>query len=295
MATTTSTSLADSVAAELVAEDFVKTAYSAVIGAPKMRSDTLSGSLTKSYAMLTAVTSAALTEGTDGTTTTLADTQVSGTLAEIGQGIALTDLMKVGSSVTDLVRQITSLLAKGYAKKVDTDVLAELANLTDSVSGTGAAMTEDQFLQAMYETEANDYVGYTLGAFLYPKQAHNLSAAIGGVTENQSAIFARQEILSGISPAMANGFKYSLYGVDVFLSTNIATANAAADSNGGIVVIGEDSPIVRTVGLLDGSPWDGRLEIERDASLRATEAWFTGAMFAATIAPAAGCQLITDR
>jgi len=295
MAVTGTTALADSVAAELVDSKFVETAYAAIVAAGKIKRDRLNGSLVKSYAKLTAVTAAALTEGTDGTATALADTQVSGTLAEIGLGVTLTDLMKVGSSVQDLVAQIQNLLGKGYAKKVDEDICTKFTSLTDSVSSTGNPLTEDMFLQASYEIEANDFVGVEQGAILYPKQAHNLSAALGGTTENQSAILARREMLTRMGPAMANGFKYRVYDVDVFVTTAVQATNTNADSAGAIIVVGESSPFVRCVGVLDGGEWDGRLEIERDASLRATEAWITGAQFVAAHNPDAGCQLISDR
>ena len=295
MATTTTTALGDAVAAEIVSAKLVETAYAAIIAAPKLAHDTLSGSLTKSYVKLTSVTAAALTEGTDGTTTTLADTQVSGTLAEIGIGVALTDLLQVGSSVPELVKQVTRILGLGYAKKVEADIFAQVASLTDVVTATGAPLTEDMFLQASYEIESNDFIGVGQAALLYPKQAHNLSAAIGGTTENQSAVMQRMDILSRMGPALANGLKYSVYGVDVFISTNVVAINTNADSDGCIIVMGDQAPMVRTCGLLDGSMWDGRVELQRDASLRALEIWMTGAQFVVTHNPDAGCELVSVR
>src|SRR3990172_34431 len=283
MALTGTADLADSIAAELVDANFVRTAYAAIVAAPKVWHDELSGSLTKSYAMLGQVTASDLTETVDGAEGALTDSQVSATLSEIGIGVKLTDLMRVGSSIPTLVMKIQELLGRGYAKKVDEDVCAGFLSLTDSASSTGNPLTEDLFLQASYEVEANDWAGFPQMAILYPKQAHNLTAAVGGTTENQFAGFNRPEMLDRLGPAIANGYKYTVYGVAVFIKTAVRTKNSNVDSAGAILVVdGQEgavttSPIVRTVGMLDGARWDGRLEGQRDTSFRASEAWFTGA------------------
>jgi hypothetical protein len=292
---TTTSDLGDAVASEVVADETVATAYAAVVLDPLVKHDVVAGSLTKSYPRLVAVTAGDLVEGTDGSTTTITDTQVSATLAEIGIGCMLSDLLRVGSSIKDIVTKVTQLLGKGYAKKVESSLFALANSLTDSVGDTGTALSEDEALQSIYEVEANDGIGLMLAGLLYPKQAHNLFTAIGGVSENTSSIYGRPDILDRIGPALPNGFKCHVYGIDWFVSTNVATANTGTDSSGMVVAVGLDSPFVRTVGMLDGQPWDARYEVQRDASMRATEAWLTGAQAVAVIAPDRGCRLLSVR
>lgn len=295
MANTAATDIGDSVAAEVVDQKLVDTAYSAATADRLIAHDTLSGSLTKSYPRLGKLTAAALTDGTDGVATAVSDTQVSVTIAEVGIGVALTDLARVGSSVMDIARAIENLLAKAYANKVDVDVLALASSLTDAVSSTGNPLTEDMFLQAVMEIAANDAIGLGLACILYPKQWQNLTTAIGGVTENQSAVYSRPDFVEGFKPADVNGYVNTYSGIPIFVSTNVPTANAGADSRGSIFAIGEESPYVRCVGLLDGSEWDLRVERERDASLRAWEIWATGAYGVAVRAPDRGCGLVSVR
>lgn len=295
MAQTTATDLNDAVAAEIVADRVVATAYAAITLDRMIPHDTIQGSLTKSYPRLGKLTAAALTDGTDGVATAVSDTQVSAAVAEIGIGVALTDLARVGSSVANMQDTIANLLGKAYANKVDIDGLALSANLTDQVGSTGVALTEDVFFQAPYEVEANDGIGLMLAYILFPKQWNNMMTALAGVTENQSAIWGRADFLSEVRPADLMGYKTSVNGMPIFVSTNVPTANAGADSRGMCFAVGEDSPFLRLIGLLDGQEWDARYEVERDASLRANEVWVTGATGFCTRAPDRGAGIISVR
>lgn len=295
MATTTTTQLGDSVPAELVADRLIATAYAAVTADRLIPKDYISGGLVRSYPRLGKVTAAAMTEGTDGTTTTLSDTQVSATVAEVGIGYALTDLLKVGSGVSDIQGAATSLLGQGYADKVEVDVLALSASLTDTAGTTTVALTEDTFFQAGYEMEANDAIGVLRAYILYPKQWHQVRIAISGVTENQSTTWGRADFLDSVRAADIMGYKTSIDGDPIYISSNVPSANAGADSGGMVIAIGDMAPFIRLIGVLDGQIWDARLEYERDASLRATEGWVTGAYGVAVPAPDRGCRVLSAR
>lgn len=295
MAFTGTAALGDSVPAEVLADRMVATAYAAVTADRMIPKDYIQGGLVRSYPRLGKVTAAAMTEGTDGTTTTLSDTQVSATVAEIGIGIALTDLVRVGSGVLDIEGKAADLLGRGYADKVEVDVLALASSLTDSVGITNTSMNEDVFFQAGFETEANDCIGVLRAYMLYPKQWHQMRIALSGVTENQSTTWSRPDFLDSIRPADLMGYKTSIDGDPIYISSNVPSANTAVDSRGMVMAIGDMSPFIRLIGLLNGSVWDGRLEYQRDASLRADEAWVTGAYGVAAVAPDRGCSIISVR
>lgn len=291
---TTITSMGDSVPAELMAATILEAARAAIVATPMAALDFFGGSNVKSFPRFDKVTAGLLTEGTDGTFTTMTDTQVSCTLGEIGIGVRMTDKLEATSSLATIER-IANELGKGFADKVDADILAAAASLTDNVGTTTSALTEDQFFQAIYECDANDIGGRTLAAILYPKQAHHLTIAIAGTTENNSVVWGRPEILNQLAPSAPNGYKFTVAGVDVFQSTNVTTANTGEDSVGMLIVPGPDCPFTLGVGIWRGSPWFARMERQRDASFRGEEVWVTGLYGVAVTAAERGCRITTDR
>lgn len=295
MANTFATTLGDSVPAELVADRLIATAYAAVTADRLIPKDLISGGLVRSYPRLGKLTAAALTDGTDGVPTALSDTQVSATVAEVGIGYAITDLLKVGSGVSDIQGSGTGLLGQAYADKVEVDVLALSASLTDTAGVTNTVLNEDTFFQAQFEMEANDAIGCQCAYVLYPKQWHQVRIAISGVTENQSVTWGRADFLNEIRPADLMGYKTSIDGTPIYISSNVPSANAAVDSGGMIFAVGDMSPFIRLIGVLEGQVWDARLEYQRDASLRAMEGWVTGAYGVAVPAPDRGCRVLSVR
>jgi hypothetical protein len=221
--------------------------------------------------------------------------QVSVTLAEVGIGARISDVLEVASSVDEVTALLARELGEAFADKVEIDILAKSASLTDSVGSTGQALTEDVFLQGIMECEANDIRGRQIAFFGYPKQIHNLRAAVGGTTENNSVIYSRPDILNHFAPSTPTGFAMNLFGVDCFMSTNVPSANTAADSLGQFMVVGPDSPHLLAVGELRGSLWWARVEGERDVSFRGNEIWVTGYYGLATVAPERGCAVLSVR
>jgi hypothetical protein len=297
MATTGITDLDNMVQAELVDATTYETARALAIGAQLVAYDTFRNSNIKSYTRFTKVTAGALTAGTDGTATAMDDTQVSITLGEIGIGANVLDVLDVASTVADVARQIAQELGKAFADKVEIDILAKSTSLTDSVGSTGVALTEDVFAQGIMECNANDIGGRTLACVLFPKQAHQIRIALGGVTENTSNIWARPDMLSAFAgPLTPQAFSFRWWNVDVFESTNVPAVNTSADSSGMFLVPGQDAPIKLAIGqLTSGQPWFARVETQRDASLRSTEIWVTGFYGVGVPAPERGCRVLSVR
>lgn len=287
----------DRVPAELVAATTYETARAGVVAQAFVAYDEISGSLVKSYTRFGKVTAAAMTQGTDVDTTAMSDSQVSLTLAEIGIGVELGDVLSVASGVGNELEMVAGELGKAYSDKVEIDILAKFASLTDSVGSTGVALTEDVWMQGIYECEANDINGRQLAFIGYPKQIHNLRTAIAGVTENQSNVYSRADWLTPFAPAKPGGFVFNWLSVDIFQSTNVPSANAAADSKGAFVVPGPGCPIMLAVGVdrTTGKPWWARTAYERNESMRATEIWVTGLIACGVPAPERGCGVLSVR
>lgn len=288
--------LNDMVASELVAATIYNTARSARPGAALVAMDAWSGSNIKSFTRFAKVTAGALVEANDGTATDMTDTQVSCTLGEIGIGTLLKDTVTVSASVQDIAQKIAVELGEAFADKVDIDVLANSATLTDQVGTTNTELTEDVWLSGIYKTEENDIGGRPLVFIGHPKQVSNLRLAFAGTTENTSHILGRPDMLSALAPADVNGFSFRYLGIDVFQSSNCLAANTTTDWRGMFLVPGMDAPILLGIGMLpDGSLWFGRREIERDASHRATELWVTGYVSTCVPAPERGCGVLSKQ
>lgn len=286
---TGSAQLDDSVAAEQVSSKVVETAMARAIVDAMCAAlgghDFIHGSTVKSYTRLGSLAAAALTEGTDAVPTALSDTQRSITISEHGVGVDYGDLLDVANSTSQGRDRVRNLMARAYADRIESQILALNASFTQQVGTTTQAWTEDRFLSCINKLEAAQADGPFFAIF-HTTQIHNLRTATAGTTGNNAAIYSRPEILSRVGPALSNGYVATHYECDIFKSTNCPTANAAADKVGVVLPMSpEFFPIMRLIGQReDGSVWDGRYTEERDESGRLTEMWMTGAWAAGLLA-----------
>lgn len=297
MANTAVASLNDRVPAEVLSAETYETARAQLVGQAFCAHDTIQGSNIKSYTRYAKLTAAALTEGTDGTATEMTDTTVSLTLGEIGIGVELNDTLDVASSFDEL-QGIAQQLAKAFVDKVEIDVLSKASSLTDSVGTTLQALTEDVFLQGIYEVSANDVpVGDDLIFIGYPKQLHNLRTAIGGTTDNSNGVYTRPDVITPFGAVQPGGWSMRVHKIDCYESTNVPSATAGADSKGMFMRKGKLAPIMLAVGVFKstGQPWWARTELDRNASMRATEIWVTGYVATGVPAPESGCGVLSVR
>ena len=172
-------------------------------------------------------------------------------------------------------------LGKALANKIDTDLLAEVADFTNSVGATGVDMSEANFLEAIYALESGNATG-PYAAVLHPVQVHDLRMALKATT---GAVWGGPS-----APAGDIGALTSLYGVDVFSSTNCALVNTGADRQGVMMPVGNQS------GLAYVLKTGAKTEFQRDASLRATEIVVTAIYGDECVNPAAngGVKMVTD-
>jgi len=221
-----------------------------------------------------------LTEGTDASNSAVNTSSIGVTADEAGIMITVTDMLLTSSSLGGL-EPYAMELGKALANKIDSDLLAEVADFTSSVGATGVDMTEANFLEAIYTLESGNAVGPFV-AVLHPAQVHDLRTALAAST---GAVWG-----GASAPAEDIGAFGSLYGVDVFKSTNCASVNANADRQGVMMPMGNQS------GLAYVLKTGARTEFQRDASLRATEIVVTAIYGDECVntAPNGGVAIITD-
>jgi N4-gp56 family major capsid protein len=274
-------SVGELVAAEIVSRDIINAAYAnAVMPALVKIADISSqNTLTMEFPKWPLLAAGDLTEGTDAANSAVNTTSVSVTADEAGIMITVSDI--VAKSGTANLADYAEELGKALANKIDTDILAEVADFTNSVGTTGVDMTEANFLQAIYTLENGNASG-PFAAVLHPIQVDDLRKALSSTT---GAIWGGPSAPAGDLGSMA-----SLYGVDIFKSTNCASVNTDADRQGVMMPMGNQS------GLAFVMHTGANTEFQRDASLRATEIVVTSVYGdeCVNVADNGGVAIITD-
>jgi hypothetical protein len=168
------------------------------------------------------------------------------------------------------------------------------AGFTNTVGTSGADLTWEVFLAAKAQLLVSSANGQPV-AILHPRQWADLEADALAVGVNADPM-----ILAGALTSGMGSYKGRWFGVDVFTSSHVPTANAGADREGcmfvrGGIVIGHAAPAVENVGAGVVQLGDmGIFEIGRRAEYGATDyitSFFAGAAVGVDVL---GCSVISD-
>lgn len=221
---------------------------------------------------------AAVNEATDLANTGINPTEVSLTPGEVGIMYTVTDVSG-RKSLLD-VPTVAARGARAMTQKWETDVCTLFSSFSNSVGTTATALTLSAFQSAIFTLENADAPG-TYVAVLGPKGVENLrtEAAAAGGTIWGNASAGVSTLLPG---AVGNtGFKGNLYGIDIYASTRVPNDNT--DDDGAMFSVNEAIAMVWA--------WPLRVELERDASLRATEVVITSNYAVAELRDAFGVEI----
>lgn len=280
--TTDAGSSGELVAAEIVSRLVIDAAYAQMImpSLVKVRDISTENTLTMDFPKWPLLAATDLTEATDAANTAINTTSVAVTADEAGIMVTVTDLLTSSASVGGL-QPYAAELGKALANKIDLDILAEVADFAVSSGSTGVDLTEATFLDAIHQLELGNAVREFVSV-LHPIQISDLRTDLSSTT---GAIWGGPSVPSADIGGMA-----SLYGVDIFSSTNCASINTNADRQGVMMPLGESS------GLAYVEKIAARTELERDASLRATEIVVTATYGDECVNTAAngGVKIISD-
>lgn len=165
----------------------------------------------------------------------------SATCGEVGIKFEFTELA-FESSGQDSAQQAARNAVKAIYQKRETDILTALAATGSTIGSTATALTLSHFIGASYKIKALGHLNPNLVAVLDPVHAEHLhiklSASTGVPNLNVGPRFLQQSL------RQAQG---ELYGIPIFLSNEIGTANGS-DFVSGIFVA--DSPMERGWGGL---------------------------------------------
>ncbi len=218
----------------------------------------------------------AVAEGTDYTTNTdIVPTDLDLTVSEHVLMSTLTDLSaSVGNR--NNIMDIINYLGSGVAKRQDQDISGLFTSFsTEKGPGAGAELTPSHIFQAVASLRGNNVTGEIV-AVLHPAQVYAVQNAL-------TNSFIPQSNAATAEAVMRNGFVGELAGVNVFQSTSVQV-DGSGDAIG--AVFARDAIALADRGV--------STEIERNASLRASEIVTTGTWAEGILHNTYGVKLTSD-
>src|ERR1051326_364794 len=286
MAVTTTTTAAELLFAEWVSAFIVPNLYSYTAAIPFSRHEDMNGKPAKvvSWPVAPALTSAALTEGTDVSPTTITvTTQVQATLSEVGIGIELTDLL-LESDILSSADWYSRQMLQANEVKVDTDTTALYTGFLVSVGG-GAALSEANFLDAINKLEqVNAPKPYV--AVMKSKNIGDLRSSLAVPAVGALQKFSGGQDLEAKTRAYGPvnaGQAFEHFGVPIFNDNTITTTDAGVNNGNGLYS--------SEFALGYAHKWQNRVELQRRAVGRSTAVVLTTAKAEAELKDAAGILL----
>jgi N4-gp56 family major capsid protein len=227
----TTTTYNDTVYSAIIADMVLDALMAAVVTPPLLRHFDLRNKPSKSVDVPKAdkFTAAAVNEGTELANTALTTAKVTGTAGEVGIMATVTDVLEV-SDIPAAHGARLRQLGRALGDKLDVDITALGSGFSSSVGATTVDLSVANILSAIYTLEAADAPKPFVGV-LHPVQISDIRTAL---ESNANAPFQSMGIRAGtneLGPA-GNGFAGSWFGLDLYFSTNVPTANAGADRAG---------------------------------------------------------------
>ena len=201
---------------------------------------------------------AAVSEASDLSNTAINPTSATITASEVGIMTTLTDLAR-NSASRNVAADIGRLFGEAIATKIDTDLLALFDGFSSTLGNGSAAITPTNFFQAVTILRAAGVPMTDMVAVLHPNIAFDLKSALA--TQGNTAFAAGGDGIAA-NEALRSGFIGQLAGVPVFESKNMANTGTTGDYKGAIF---------QKDALGIAMMQDLKIEVQRDASLRADE------------------------
>lgn len=251
MAATTSTTLDDLFSDIIAAARFTAEEESLMMGLVTMYNIGDEAGKTIQVPKYPAVTAAALTEGTDMSSTTVSTSSVDITVGEVGAQVVLTDLAAMGAG--NPAEELGTVLGNSIATKIDTDLIALFDGFSTTIGAAAQEITVADLFKAAATLRTNKAQG-EIFAVVHPYQAYQLKA-------NLTNTFANPNGGDAQNTAMVNAYVGTIAGIDVYESANI-TIDGSDDAKGAVF---------SREALAIAMKRDFQIEAQRDASLRAFE------------------------
>jgi len=216
---------------------------------------------------------ASVAENASVSNTALTSTNANVTIARQALRRQISDLAQLTSAGIALdvtLDNIAADMVLAYNKRVTTMIAALSSGFSSSVGSTTVDLTVANFYAAIFGLQLNSADGM-FTAILHPQQINDLISSLRSETGPGQYLATSQDQVQAKGP----GFRGNLFGVDIFASANVPTANAGADYLGMMIAPGAigvatatAAPIMGSTTMLPQSPIV--VELERDASSGST-------------------------
>lgn len=243
--------------------------------------------------------SATAAENTDVSNTSLTDT--SATIAVVRAALRydlgdLAQLTGLGGGDIDPFRLAASMVGS-FEQYFNAILCDQFASVTNSVGSTGVDLTVANWFSAIGTLEANSVPG-PFWAVLYPQQLADLQSSLRSETGPAEHIAASHELIQ----AKGQGYAGNFLGVDIYVSSDVDSVNAGADSSGcmwgaGAFGYATGSPAPAMGGTDELRPAGSPIvvELQRDASSAITEVVGNAYCGVALLEDSRAVEIITDR
>jgi hypothetical protein len=222
------------------------------------------------------VSASAVSEAADLANTAINPTSVTITASEVGIMTTLTDLAR-NSASRNVAQDIGRVFGEAIARKIDLDLTALFDGFSVSVGGSGAALSADTVAQAHANLRNSSVPMNDLALVIHPMVAHDLKR---GMTNTYAGLDTDIS-----NEALRSGFIGTLFGVPVFETANMANTGTAGDYKG--AMFHRDA-----LGL--AMMQDLKIEVQRDASLRADEIVATAVYGVGELQDSYGIEILAD-
>lgn len=284
---TTMTTYDDVSYASIITDEVLDALMAAVVTPALLDFYDLSGEASKAVKIPKAdkFTAAAVAEGTELQNTALTSTSVTGTASEIGIQATITDVLELSDIPAAHAARLRQL-GRALADKLDVDICALFAGFTNAVGSTGVNISLANLLDTIYTLEVNDAAGLgSLVGVLHPRQTADLREALDAETGTVYGGAGFKMTFNELAKAQA-GYFGTWFGIDIFQSTNVPTANAGADRAGGV--------FVRNYALAQVQKWAAKVEPMRWAPIRGWVLVATAMYGVFEVEDLAGVEVTTD-
>ena len=282
----TGANAAELIQQEILSRQIIMAAYAQSTMLPLVRRESLMGqpSNTGEYAKHPVLTAAGLTDGSAVGNSDYNPTSTTVSSSEVGLSLEMTDLYAAGAIINPGTLAIEG--GKAVANKIDTDLLAEVADLTTTAAGTTATdLDNSDILTALYTIKVGNLQdrGPTV-CVMHPIQIYDWLLDLESAVT--SSPFGTESM--GISSMFTTQRSFRVYGIDFYESTLCASVNTDADRQGVMFPAGQGAPFVYQ------AKWDPRVELERDAKMRSYSVVCTAAYGDECIYAVGGVAIISD-
>ena len=222
------------------------------------------------------VSASAVSEASDLSNTAINPSSVTITASEVGIMTTLTDLAR-NSASRNVAQDIGRVFGEAIARKIDLDLTALFDGFSTAVGGADAVLSADTVAQAHANLRNSSVPMNDLALVIHPMVAHDLKR---GMTNTYAGLDTDIS-----NEALRSGFIGTLFGVPVFETANMANTGTAGDYKG--AMFHRDA-----LGL--AMMQDLKIEIQRDASLRADEIVATAVYGVGELQDSYGIEIVAD-